>query len=85
MLEEKFFVDRIEILEDGQIQVRRTTVILRDGIEISRTYHRHVLEPGALLDGEDMRVITIAKAIWTSDVIRKFQNNIKFSQIDFKN
>ena len=40
-------VDKIEVLEMGQLQVRRATIISEDGVELSRTFHRHVLEPGA--------------------------------------
>lgn len=38
-------VDRIETLQDGQIQVRTATVIKEDDTELSRTFHRHVVAP----------------------------------------
>ena len=40
------YIDKLEILEDGQMQVREAKVILEDGKEISRAYHRMVLDPG---------------------------------------
>jgi hypothetical protein len=46
-LTERKEIGSIEVLPLGQIQVRTDTVIDRDGVEISRTYHRHVLEPGS--------------------------------------
>lgn len=62
---ERSFVDLIEILEGGHVQVRRATVVLRHGQEIARTYHRHVLTPGDDLAREDARVRAIAEAAWS--------------------
>lgn len=66
-------VDQIEVVENGSIQVRTATVIERDGVEISRTYHRHVKHPGEDVSGEDPRVQAIANAIWTSEVVTAYQ------------
>ena len=38
-------VDKIEVLEMGQVQVRTATKIVEDGTELSRSFHRHVLQP----------------------------------------
>jgi hypothetical protein len=58
-------VDKIEVLEGGQIQVR-TAIRIMEGEEIiSTTYHRHVLEPGADLSAEDPKVVAIATAAWS--------------------
>ena len=62
-------VDKIEVLEMGQIQVRTATVVAEDGTELSRNFHRHVLEPGDDTTGEDDRVAAVAAAAWTPDVI----------------
>lgn len=56
-------VDLIEIV-DTNIQVRTATIIMEDDIEISRTFHRHVLTQGDDLTGQDARVVAIANAIW---------------------
>lgn len=66
-------VDRIEVLEKGQIQVRTATVIDEDGTQISRTFHRHVLEPGADLTGQTERVTGIANATWTAQVVSDWE------------
>ena len=66
MITELSVIDKIEVLEDGQIQVRRADKVLRDGVEIAKTYHRHVLAPGDDLTGQDNRVILIARAAWKS-------------------
>ena len=57
-------IDKIEILESGSIQIRQATRILEDGEVLSTSYHRHVLERGADLTGEDSRVVAIANAAW---------------------
>ena len=58
-----------EVLKDGQIQVRQATRTFDNGVEISKTYHRHVLAPDAKdITQEVDRVKDIAGAVWTQDV-----------------
>ena len=66
-------VDSIELVETNHIQVRTATIIERDGQEISRSNHRHVLAPGDDISSEDIKVQSIANAIWTEEVIAAFQ------------
>lgn len=66
-------VDRIEVLEDGQLQVRTATVVAEDGNELSRSFHRGVLEPGDDTTGQDQRVIDVAAATWTPQVIADYE------------
>jgi len=75
-------VDKIEVLEKGQIQVRTATRIMEDGVELSSSFHRHVVAPstkdGATwgdtdISGEDARVQAIATATWTSAVKTAYQ------------
>ena len=61
---EQSVIDKIEVFEDGQIQVRRADKVLRDGVEIAKTYHRHVLAPGDDLAGQDAKVVAVAQAAW---------------------
>lgn len=75
-LEEVSVVDKIEVLLQGQIQVRTRNQVLKDGVEIAATYHRHVLSPGDDLTGQDPRVIAIAEATWTPEVIQAYQNSL---------
>ena len=79
-LEEKSVVDKIEVLLLGQIQVRRRDQVLRDGTEIAATYHRHVLSPGDDLPNEDPRVVAIAEATWTPEVIAAYQASLETSR-----
>jgi urease accessory protein UreE len=57
-------VDQIEITENNDIQVRTATIILKDDVELTRTFHRHVLSQGDDITNEDSKVIAIANAIW---------------------
>jgi hypothetical protein len=66
-------VDQVELVETNHIQVRTATIIERDGEEISRSYHRHVLAPGDDVTNEDLKVQAIANAVWTEEVIAAFQ------------
>jgi hypothetical protein len=68
-LTKSIVVDKIEVLERGQIQVRTATVVDEDGVELSRAFHRHVLAPGDDTGGEDDRVAAVAAATWTTDVV----------------
>jgi hypothetical protein len=66
-------VDRIEVLENGCVQVRTKTAIKEDGVEISATYHRHVVAPSDDYSGEKDRVKAICAAIHTTEVIAAYQ------------
>jgi len=70
--------DKIEVVTDKVIQVRKATVIKKDDKEITRTFLRYVLEPGTLdasdnlidtdLSGQPAEVSAICTAAWTNDV-----------------
>ena len=66
-------VDQVELVETNHIQVRTATIIERDGEEISRSFHRHVLAPGDDVTNEDPKVQAIANAVWTDEVIAAYQ------------
>ena len=78
-LTERFENDKIEVVGQYKIiQVRRADIVERDGVEIARTFHRHVLQPGTLdadnnlidtdISGEDADVQAICTAVWTQSV-----------------
>lgn len=70
--------DKIEVLHLAAgypvIQVRSATIISRDNVEISRSFHRHVLTPDADLLSEDADVVVIAKAIFTSGAKKAYSD-----------
>jgi hypothetical protein len=69
---EKSIVDKVEFLENNSIQVRTANVIEKDGVEIARTFHRHVVHPGDDVSGEDPKVQAIASAVWTEEIIEQY-------------
>ena len=71
---EETVISKIEILEDGQMQIRRSDRVLKDGVVIAETYHREVLKPGSNLEGKDARIVAAANAIWTPAVIQAFED-----------
>jgi hypothetical protein len=61
--------DKIEIVSEHKlIQVRTATVIKRDGVEISRSFSRHVVAPDADISGESAEVQAICNAVHTQAV-----------------
>jgi hypothetical protein len=72
-LTERTEISRREVLADGQIQVRTDTIIERDGVEVSRSFHRHVIVPGDDVSGEDASVQTVANAVHTAAVIAAYE------------
>ena len=70
--------DKIEVVNKWNIQVRNATIIKKDGVELTRSFHRKVLVPGTLdasdnlvdtdISGEDADVKAICNAVWTSQV-----------------
>jgi len=81
-LTKETIVDKIEVLEKGQVQVRTATRVLEDGVALSSSFHRHVVVPSVKTDdtwgdtdisGEDARVQAIATATWTAEVKTAYQ------------
>lgn len=54
------------------IQCRRSDIIKKDGVEISRTYHRHVKNPGEDISEECPELQAVANALWTPEVVQAF-------------
>jgi hypothetical protein len=72
-LEKVNVVDRIEVIENGCVQVRVRQSIMEDGKMISGTYHRHVVSPGEDYSKEDGRVRAICSAVHTPEVIEAYK------------
>ena len=73
---EKQIVDLVELVQSNHIQVRTANIIEKDGTEIARTFHRHVLSPGDSIVNEDPKVQAIANAVWTEEVIAAYQASL---------
>ena len=72
-LEKQTIVDKIEVIENGVVQVRTATRIVEDGNVISSSYHRHVIAPADDYSNEDARVQAICAATHTAEVIAAYQ------------
>lgn len=75
-LEKIQIVDRIEVVENGCVQVRTKTAIMEDGKQISGNFHRHVITPGDDYSGEDARVQAICAATHTADVVAAYKASV---------
>jgi hypothetical protein len=80
-LTEKIIIDKIEVLESNSIQVRTANIIEKDGAEISRTFHRHVVNPSQDISGEDAKVQAVANAVWTEEIIEAYLESQNQNQI----
>ena len=72
-LSEVKVIDKIEVVENGILQVREATRILKDGAEIAKTYHRWSFAPGSDISAMPANVQAIAQAAWTPEVIAAYQ------------
>ena len=72
-LTKETIVDKIEVLENGCVQVRTATRVLEDGVILSSSFHRHVCAPDCDTTGEDPKVIAICAAVHTPEVIAAYQ------------
>ena len=60
--------DKIEVVNKWNIQVRKETIIKKDGVELTRSFHRHVLNPDADISKEPAEVKAVCNAVWTQEV-----------------
>lgn len=72
-LSKEVLVDKIEIVENGTVQVRQVTKILEDGDELSKSYHRWTVAPGQDYSDQPDNVKAICAAVHTPAVISAYQ------------
>lgn len=68
MLEKQTSYSRIEVLEDGHVQLRLTTKIVEDGVVISESHHRSVVDPDSDISSLPQSVQDICNAHWTAEL-----------------
>jgi hypothetical protein len=62
-------IAKIEVVgEYKAVQIATDTVIKEDGVELSRSRHRHVKHPHENITGEDAEVQAVCNAVWTDEV-----------------
>ena len=78
-LTESIEYDKIEVVGPHKVvQVRQATIIKKDGVEVTRTFHRYILEAGTLdasdnlidtnISAQPAEVQAICNTVWTTDV-----------------
>ena len=91
-LSESIEYDKIEVVGQYKaVQVRKATVIKKDGTELTRTFERYVLHPGQLdasdnlvdtdLSAQPAEVSAICNAAWTDDVKTAWKANLIASKL----
>jgi hypothetical protein len=61
--------DKTEIVGDYKaVQCREATIIKEDGVELTRSFHRHVLHPDSDISGEPAETQAVCNAVWTDEV-----------------
>ena len=62
-------IDKLEIVGDFKhVQCREATIVSEDGVELSRSFHRHVLHPDSDISAEPQETQDICNAVWTDEV-----------------
>jgi len=73
---------KIEIIPPYNIlQCRRADIVLKDGKEVGRTYHRHIKLPGDDMTGECAEMQAVANALWTDEVVADYQAMIAAQEL----
>ena len=72
-LTETVNIDKIEVANDWNIQVRQATVIEKDGVQVARTFHRWVLTPDMDISGQEQKVQDICNVAWTPEVRQAYE------------
>ena len=91
-LTESIEYDKIEVVGQYKfVQVRKATVIMKDGTELTRSFERYVLHAGQLdasdnlvdtdLSAQPAEVSAICNAVWTDDVKTAWKANLIASKL----
>jgi hypothetical protein len=79
-LTESIEYDKIEVVGQYKaVQVRKATVIKKDGKELTRSFERHVLHPDSDISAEPAEVTAICNAVWT-DAVKESWKTFQASQ-----
>ena len=76
-LEKIITEDKIEIVgQFKHVQVRTKTAIVEDGVELSASYHRHVIAPTDDISGQSAQVQAVCAAVHTDEVKAAYQAHL---------
>ena len=74
-------IDKVEVVENGTLQVREVTRIMEDGKELSKSYHRWSFSPGSDVSNQPANVQAIAAAAWTPAVIAAYAAQVEANRL----
>jgi hypothetical protein len=80
-LEKEIKIDRVEVVENGTVQVRQATIITEDGNQISRTFHRWCIVPGEDYSTQEQQVQDICEVAHTPEVIASYQAQLEANKL----
>ena len=81
-LTERTIIDKYEIVGDFKhIQCRHATIIERDGVEISRSFHRHVIAPSDDVTGEPQEVQDLVAVLHTDEVKAAYAAHLSTQEV----
>ena len=80
-LDKQTKIDRIEVIENGIVQVRQATIITEDGNQLSRTYHRWCITPGEDYSTQEQQVQDICKVSHTPEVIAAYKAQLEANKL----
>jgi hypothetical protein len=72
-LDKQIKIDKIEVVENGTVQVRQATIITDDGNQVSCKFHRWCIVPSQDYSDQDAKVQEICKVAHTPEVIAAYQ------------
>lgn len=81
MLTENKQIDRVEVVDNGIVQVREATTILKDGEFYARTFHRWSFAPESDISAMPANVQAIAQAAWTPEVIAAYKAQLEANKL----
>ena len=74
-------IDRIEVVENGTVQVRQATIITENENQISRTFHRWCITPGEDYSTQEQQVQDICKLTHTQEVIAAYKAQLETNRL----
>jgi len=80
-LEKEIKIDKVEIVENGTVQVRQATIITEDGNQISRTFHRWCITPSQDYSDQDDKVKAICQVTHTPEVIAAYKAQVEANRL----
>lgn len=81
MLTEVKLIDKIEVVENGTVQVREATRIMKDEEVIATTFHRWSFAPASDISAMPENVQAIAQVVWTPEVIAAYQAQLEANRL----